>query len=333
MGLCHANLRSRYAGILMAIASAVVTTFTVSNASAQAYPSKTIKIVVPYTPGTGYDSIARIVGPALAERLGVPVVVENMPGASGTIGAATVARAPADGATLLMIGEGTMASAYLYKKLSFNPLTDFAPITLAGNGTLMLVTNPQSGIKSAVNLIAKAKAEPNQLTFASPGVGTSQFLKMALFNDSAGIKMLHIPYKGSAGALNDLIGGVVTAALVPIHQAMPHVTGGKLVPLAIISPRRNAKAPDVPTLKEVGINGVDADMWYAFVAPKETPEAIVSRLNAELRSIIAQPDIKSGLEKTGLEVKTSTSSEMRAIMQNESDTVGQIIRNNNISAE
>jgi tripartite-type tricarboxylate transporter receptor subunit TctC len=302
-------------------------------ALAQSYPSKPIKLVVPYTPGTGYDSIARIVGPTLSQRLGQPVVVENMPGASSTIGAAAVARAPNDGHTLLMIGEGTMASTHLYRQLTYDALTDFAPITLAGQGTLMLVTNPASGIKSVADLIAKAKAEPAKYAYASPGIGTSQYLKMELFKDAAGIQMLHIPYKGSAGALNDLIAGQVTAALVPIHQGMSHITAGKLVPLAIISPSRNPKAPDVPTLQESGIKGVDANMWYAFVAPKGTPAAVVNRLNSELRSIIDMPDIRNKLERTGLDVKTSTPAELQAIMRTESDTSAQIIRKNNISME
>jgi tripartite-type tricarboxylate transporter receptor subunit TctC len=333
MRLFHAGQRHHFIRSLLHLTSSAAMAVICTSGFAQNYPAKPIKLIVPYTPGTGYDSIARIVSPMLSQRLGQSVVVENVPGASSTIGAANVARAPADGYTLLMIGEGTMASTHLFRKLSYNALTDFAPISLAGHGTLMLVTNPQSGIKTVSELIARAKAEPDKLSYASPGIGTSQYLKMELFRDAAGIKMLHVPYKGSAGALNDLMAGMVTAGLVPIHQAMSHVSAGKLVPLAIISPRRNPKAPEVPTLQESGIQGVDANMWYAFVAPKGTPAAIVTRLNSELRAIIDMPDIKGSLERTGLEVQTSTPAELQAVMQRESDTSAQIIRKNNISID
>ncbi|MEI6469406.1 MAG: tripartite tricarboxylate transporter substrate binding protein [Betaproteobacteria bacterium] len=308
----------------------VVLLIVANMAMAQNYPNKTIRIVVPYSPGTGYDSIARIVSPVLSQRLGQAVVIENIPGASSTIGAGVVARASPDGYTLLMIGEGTMASGHLYKKLPFNPLTDFAPITLTGRGTLVLMTHSRSGIRSVVELIAKAKTQPGLLTYSSPGVGTSQSLKMALIEESAGIKMVHVPYKSSAGALNDLVAGIVTAGLVPVHQGMTYVNSGNLVPLAVISPKRSASAPEVPTLRESGIPNVDADMWYAFVAPKNTPPNIVATLNLELRRIISLPDIKMGLERIGLEVVTSTPIELQNIMQQESDTAAMTITKNNI---
>lgn len=330
-------MRFSYGGIrcilLNVVRALAVAALLSSGAFAQTYPSRPIKLVVPYTPGTGYDSIARIVGPTLAQRLGQPVVVENIPGASSTIGAGSVARAEADGYTLLMIGEGTIASAHLYRSLPFNPLTAFAPISLAGQGTLILVVNPATGIKNLAELMARAKAAPAELTYSSPGVGTSQHLKMALFNNVAGIKMLHVPYKGSAGAINDLIGGRITAGLVPVHSGMPHIKAGRMVPLAIISPSRNAMAPEVPTFKEIGIQGVDANMWYAFVAPKGTPASIVTQLNSELRAVMGMPDVKAKIEGIGLEVKTTSPAELEAIMESESQHAAQIIRANGISLD
>lgn len=302
-------------------------------ASAQAFPSKPIRLVVPYTPGTGYDSIARIVGPALSQRLGQPVVVENMPGASGTLGAGSVARAVPDGHTLATIGEGTMASGHLYRSLSFNPLTDFAPISLAGYGTLLMVASQASGVRSAAELVEKARAQPGKLTFSSPGVGTSQYLKMALFLNTAGLDLLHVPYKGSAGAINDLIGGQVHAGLVPVHAAMQHVQAGRLVPLAAMAPLRHPVAPEVRTLKELGLPDVDAKLWYAFVAPKATPAPIVTRLNTELRAIMDTPDVRTRLERVGLEVHTTSPAELQAIMQRESDVALEIVRRNNISLD
>lgn len=304
-----------------------------SGALAQSYPSKPIKLVVPYTPGTGYDSIARIVGPTLSQRLGQPVFIENIPGASSTIGAGSVARADPDGYTLLMIGEGTVASAHLYRSLPFDPLTAFVPISLAGHGTLMLVVSPTTGIKNVSELMAKAKAEPAKLTYSSPGVGSSQHLKMELFNNVVGIKMLHVPYKGSAGAINDLIGGRITAGLVPVHSGMPHIKAGRMVPLAIISPSRNGMAPEVPTFKEIGIQGVDANMWYAFVAPKGTPAPIVSQLNSELHAVMRIPEVKAKLEGIGLEVRTTSPEELQAIMERESQHAARIIRTNRISLD
>jgi tripartite-type tricarboxylate transporter receptor subunit TctC len=316
----------------MRLLLAVIAFWTLA-ASAQPFPSKPIRLVVPYTPGTGYDSIARIVGPSLAQRLGQPVVVENMPGASGTLGAGTVARAAADGHTLATIGEGTMASGHLYKALPFNPLSDFAPITLAGYGTLLMVASQASGLKSAGELVEKAKAQPGKLTFSSPGVSTSQYLKMMLFLNTAGIDMLHVPYKGSAGAINDLIGGQVHAGLVPVHAAMQHVQAGRLVPLAALTSARHPVAPQVATLKELGLPAPDAKLWYAFVAPKATPSQIVTRLNTEMRAIMDEPEVKGRLERVGLEVHTTTPAELQAIMQRESDVSREIVRRNNIALD
>jgi len=300
--------------------------FSMPAAQAQTFPTKPIKLVVPFTPGTGYDSIARVVSPVLSQRLGQPVVVENMPGASSTIGATFVSRAPADGYTLLMIGEGTMASKHLYRKLEVDPLNDFAPITLAGRGTLMLMASPKSGIRTMEELITRAQAEPGGLTFASPGIGTSQYLKMELLMEAAKINMLHVPYKGSAGALNDLVGGFITASLVPVHQGMSYVSAGKLMPLAVLSAERSQKAPDVPTLSEMGIKGVAGDMWYAFVAPRSTPDAVIETLNRELRDIIAQPTVTAGLENIGLDVRTSTPAELKEVMRKESSLAAELVR-------
>jgi tripartite-type tricarboxylate transporter receptor subunit TctC len=322
------SARSFISKVLHACAAMALCTGAFAQSS---WPTQPIRLVVPYTPGTGYDNIAREISPRLSQKLGQPVVVENRPGASSIIGADLVAKSVPDGYTLMIVGEGTMAAAHLYQSVPFNPVTDFAPITLAGYGTLMLVTNHATGFKTVADLIAKAKANPNKLSYASPGVGTSQHLKMEQIKDFTGIDMLHVPYKGSAGALNDLMGGQIDAALIPIHQALPHVKSGRLVALAVISPERNPRAPDVPTLLESGIKGVDAKMWYAFMAPKNTPPALIARLNTELSAILNDPDVKARLEGTGLEVATSTPAELQGIMQRESLSSSEIIRKNHIS--
>ena len=303
------------------------------QAQTPAYPSRPITFLVPFTPGTGMDMIARTVGPKLSERLGQPVVVENKPGASGNIGAELVARAAPDGYTV-MIGANTMLiAASLYKNVPFDPLKDFAPVSQAAYGTLMLVTNTKSGIESVQDLIAKSKAKPGSFTYASPGVGTPHHMSMELMKDLVGIDLLHVPYKGMAGAITDTLSGQISVMFMPIHVAMPHVKSGRLKALAVGSAKRNASAPDVPTLTELGIKGADVDMWYPVMLPKGTPAPIVAKLNAEIRAILAMPDVKASLNGQGMDATSSTPEELQALMQRDFARWAAVIKKNNISAE
>jgi tripartite-type tricarboxylate transporter receptor subunit TctC len=303
------------------------------TAFAQSYPNQTIRLVVPYTPGTGMDMIARTVGPKLSERLGQPVIVDNKPGASGNIGADAVAKSAPDGYTLMVTANTMLIASNLYKSVPFDPLKDFSPISLAAYGTLLLCTNPKSGITSVSELITKAKADPGRLTYSSPGVGTPHHMSMELFKDLTGTNLLHVPYKGSAGALTDLLSGEITAGFVPIHVAMPFVKAGKLNALAVGSAKRHPNAPEVPTLQELGVKGAEVDMWYAFMAPKGTPAPVVARLDAELRSIISSPEMKAAFDKQGMDATSSTPDELGALMQRDYARWGAIIKKNNISAE
>ena len=304
-----------------------------SQAQAQAYPSRSITFLVPFTPGTGMDMIARTVGPKLSARLGQPVVVENKPGASGNIGAEMVARAAPDGYTV-MIGANTMLiAASLYKNVPFDPLKDFAPVSQAAYGTLMLVTNAKSGIESVQDMIAKSRARAASLTYASPGVGTPHHMSMELLKDLAGIDLLHVPYKGTAGAITDTLSGQVSVMFMPIHVAMPHVKAGRLKALAVGSAKRHPSAADVPTLTELGIKGADVDMWYPVMLPKNTPAPIVARLNAEIRAILAMPDVKASLDGQGMDATSSTPEELQALMQRDFARWAAVIKKNNISAE
>jgi tripartite-type tricarboxylate transporter receptor subunit TctC len=304
------------------------------SAVAQTYPSQPIKFIVPFTPGTGMDIIARNVGPKLTERLGQPVVVENRPGASGNIGAEAVAKAAPDGYTL-MVGANTVVIAVnLYKSVPFDALADFAPITLAATSTLVLVVNPATGIGSVADLIARAKAQPDKLTYGSPGIATPHHMAMELFQDLTGTRLLHVPYKGSAGAVTDLIAGQIDVMFLPVHQVLPYMAAGRLKVLAAGGAKRHPSAPDLPTLVELGIKGAEAaDIWYAMWAPKDTPAPIVARLNAELRAILAAPDVKETLAKVGLDAVSSTPEELHALMQRDYARWGAIIRKNNISAQ
>jgi tripartite-type tricarboxylate transporter receptor subunit TctC len=304
------------------------------SAVAQTYPSQPIRFIVPFTPGTGMDIIARHVGPKLTERLGQPVIVENRPGASGNIGAEAVAKSAPDGHTI-MVGANTLViAANLYKDVPFHPLKDFAPVSLAATSTMVLVVNPQTGIDSVRDLIAKAKAQPGKLTYGSPGIATPHHMAMELFKDLTGTDLLHVPYKGSAGAVTDLVSGQINVMFLPVHQVLPFRDAGRLKMLAAAGAKRHSAAPDLPTLGELGIKGAEvADIWYAFYAPKGVPEAIIAKLNTELRAILAQPDAKSVLQKVGLDVTSSTPEQLFALMQRDYNRWGEIIRKNNITAQ
>jgi tripartite-type tricarboxylate transporter receptor subunit TctC len=302
-------------------------------AFAQSFPSQPIKFVVPFTPGTGMDTIARTVAPKLGERLGQPVVVDNRPGASGNIGAEQVAKAPADGHTVLVSANTMLIAAQLYKSVPYDPMTDFAPLSIAAWGTLLMVANPKSGIESVSDLVAKAKASPGRITYSSPGVGTPHHMSMELFKENTGIDLLHVPYKGSAGALTDLLSGEVNVGFVPVHVATPLIKAGKLKPLAAGAKQRHPLAPEVPTLDELGYKGIDVEMWYAFYAPKGTPPAVLARLNADLRAVLSQPDVKAQFEKVGLDVASSSPEELYALMQRDNPRWREVIRKNNISAQ
>ena len=233
-----------------------------------------------------------------------------------------------------MVGANTMLmAAKLYKNVPFDPMTDFSSISLAAWGTLMLVTNPKTGINSVTELIAKAKAAPGKLTYGSPGIGTPHHMAMELFKDLTGTNLLHIPYKGSAGATVDILAGAIDTMFIPIHVALPHVKAGRLKALAVGSPKRHHMAPELPSLEELGILGGEVDMWYAFYAPKGTPPAIVSRLNTELRGILAQADVKTAFENQGMDAASSSSADLLSLMQKDNVRWSAIIKKNNISAE
>jgi len=313
----------------LALALAVVSL----GAIAQAYPSRPIRVVVPFTPGTGMDIIARNVGPRLSERLGQPVVIDNRPGASGNLGAELVARAAPDGHTVMVSGNPLITSPHLYRNVPYKPLTDFAPISLAAWGTLMLVTHPSTKINSVSDLIAQAKSAPGKITYGSPGIGTPHHMSMELFKDLTGTNLLHVPYKGSAGAVTDTLSGQLSVMFMPIHVGMQFVKAGRLKALAVGSAKRHPTAPDLPTLQEVGVKGAEVDMWYAFLAPKGTPQPVVTRLDKELVTILAQPELKTNFSSQGMDAASSTPAELIALMRREDSRWAAVIKKNNISAE
>lgn len=300
---------------------------------AQTWPSQPIKIIVPFTAGTGMDTIARAVGPRLSERLGQPVTVQNMPGASGNIGADAVAKARPDGHTVLMGANTMLMASQLYANVPFDPVKDFSSVSLAAWGTLMLVANPKTGIKTLPELVAAAKAKPGSIAFGSPGVGTPHHMAMELFKVRTGLFMLHVPYRGTAGYTTDLLSGEVNVGFLPVHIAQGFVNSGRLTALAVGSPKRHPVAPGVATFGELGVKDVEVDLWYAFFAPAKTPAPVVTRLNTEIAAILRLPEIRDLLGKAGMDAAASTTDELTALTVKDYPRWGEVIRRNGIKAE
>lgn len=303
----------------------------VGVAAAQTYPSSTIQMMVPFSPGTGPDIIARTLGDKMSERLKQPVVVINRTGAGGVIGASQIARAAPDGYNILVAANGLMIAAHL-NKISYQPVDDFAPISLAATGKLLLVANPKTNINSVADLIARAKAEPGKLNYASSGIGTPHHMAMELFKHVTGTNLTHVPYKGVAGALSDVIAGHADVMFVPIHVAMPQVEAGKLKALAVGSATRSQTAPNIPTLTELG-HKVDVDVWIAYMAPAGTPANVIETLNKDIHQSLADPEIRKALERQGLQAAPSSPEQLRALMQQDYRTWGEVIEKNKIVAQ
>ena len=318
---------------ITAMAALLLGAFSLGASAQSTYPTQAIKIIVPFTPGTGMDTIARVVAPRLAERLGQSVVVQNQPGASGNIGADAVAKSTPDGHTLLMGANTMLMAAQMYKNVSFDPVKDFSAVSMAAYGSLMMVANPKTGIKSVADLVKQVQARPGSISFGSPGVGTPHHMAMELFKLETNTFMLHVPYRGTAGYTQDLLGGELNVGFLPVHIAQGFVKNGRLNALALGSPKRHPVAPDVPTFEEVGVKRIDVDLWYAFFVPSKTPAAVVTRLNTEMSAILRQADVKELLGKAGLDAVASTPAELAAIVAKDYPRWGAVIRTKQIVAE
>jgi tripartite-type tricarboxylate transporter receptor subunit TctC len=284
---------------------------------AQSYPAKPVRIVVPYPPGGPNDIVARTVGQKLSEQLGQPVIVDNKPGASGNIGAEMVAKSPADGYTLLLLTTGHTINPSLYPKLGYDLQKDLAPVTQLTAGPMVVVVNPSLPAKNIKELVALAKAKPGSLNFGSAGNGSSTHLAPELFSSMAGIKMNHIPYKGSAPALTDLMAGQIQVAFDFMISAMPHVKSGKINALAVTSTARSPVAPDLPTVAESGVPGFEVIGWNGLVAPARTPKEIVAKLSAELKKALDQPDTKERFAAQGFSASWTPPEKFGAYIESE----------------
>jgi tripartite-type tricarboxylate transporter receptor subunit TctC len=286
-------------------------------ALAQSYPAKPVRIVVPYPPGGPNDIVARTVGQKLSEQLGQPVIVDNKPGASGNIGAESVAKSPPDGYTLLLLTTGHTINPSLYPKLGYDLEKDLAPVTQLTAGPMVVVANPSLPAKNIKELISLAKAKPGSLNFGSAGNGSSTHLAPELFSSMAGIKMNHIPYKGSAPALTDLMAGQIQVAFDFMISAMPHVKSGKIKALAVTSTIRSPAAPDLPTVAESGVPGFEVIGWNGLVVPARTPKDAVAKLNAELKKALDQPDTKERFAAQGFSATWTTPEKFGAYIESE----------------
>ncbi|HEX9556002.1 MAG TPA: tripartite tricarboxylate transporter substrate binding protein [Reyranella sp.] len=317
--------------LLMALALLAV---GVGTALAQAYPSRQIRIVVPFAAGAGVlDIMARLVGQHLGASLGQQVVIDNRPGAGGIVGAEVVAKAEPDGYTLLMGNTALVVSPYLYAKLPFEPLADFVPVTLVNSAPLLLVVHPSVPVQSVKELIAYAKARPGQLNYGSGGVGSTPYLATELLKAMAGIDVVHVPYKGGAPALADLVAGQLTFMIENVPGTMPLVKSGKLRALAITSAQRSPLAPDLPTMAEAGVPDYEMVGWNGVFVAKGTPAEIVARLNSDLAKVLRLPDVKEQMATLGAEPGGDSTPAFGAFVKAESARWGRIIKERGIRPE
>lgn len=303
--------------------------------AADAYPTKPVTIVVPFAAGGTTDILARVIGQALSKELGQSVIVDNRAGAGGNIGAAYVVKSvPADGYTLFMGTVGTHAiNQSLYKKMAFDPVKDFAPLTRVAMVPNLLVANPSKPYKTVKELIAYAKANPGRVTFGSSGNGSSIHLSGELFNAMAKVDMVHVPYKGSAPAVTDLVGGQIDIMFDNMPSSIQHVRSGRLRPIAVTTAKRSPELPDVPTVAEAGVPGYEATSWFGMFAPAATPASVVARLNAALVKVLAQPDVKKKIAEQGGEPYSEKPEQFAEFIRKETAKWSQVVKASGASVD
>lgn len=295
------------------------------HAAAQAYPTGPMRIVVPFTPGGGTDILSRIIAQKLNESWGQPVLVDNRPGASGTVGTAFVAKAQGDGHTLLVMPAGYAGNPALYKKLPYDQNRELAPVSLLASGPLTLVVHPSLPVKSVREFVAFARARPGEINFGSPGAGTLPHLSAELFNSMNGIRMVHVPYKGAGAAVTDVMAGRVPVYFMNILQSLSLIRAGKLRALGVTTPERTPIAPEIPAIAEAGLKGFDMTNWYGMLAPAATPREAIAKLSAEVARILKLPDLTSRLADDGMTVVGSTPEEFADFLARETAKFARVI--------
>ena len=319
--------------VLAAAAAAVSLAPFAASAQAQ-FPAKPITIIVPFSAGGTTDILARVIGQYMGRDLGQTVVVDNRAGAGGNIGGQAAARAPADGYTLFMGTVGTHAiNQSLYRKMPFDPIKDFAPLSRVAMVPNLLVANPSQPFKSVKEMIAYAKANPGKINFGSSGNGSSIHLSGELFKQMAGVDMQHVPYRGSAPAVSDLLGGQISVMFDNMPSAIPHVKGGKLRALAVTTAKRSPALPDVPTIAEAGVPGYEATSWFGLLAPAGTPAPVVAKLNASILKALADPEVKKKLAEQGAEPHGEKPEQFAAFIESETVKWGKVVKESGASLD
>jgi tripartite-type tricarboxylate transporter receptor subunit TctC len=301
--------------------------------AAQTYPSKPIKMVVPFPPGGAVDILGRLIGERMTEQMGQPVVVENRPGANGNIAAEAVGKSPADGYTILIAGNGLATNTALYPGSTVNMLRDFVPVAWVGYAPLIMVMPAAYPAKSMKEVIDAAKASPGKMTYASAGSGSSAHLGAELLKSIAQVDMLHVPYKGGAPAIVDLIGGRVDFMLLDPPQALPHIKSGRLKPMVVGSARRLSLLPEVPTMAEAGYPNIEATVWWGVVAPAKTPPDVVNRLNAEINKALANPGVQQKLADLGVTIEARTPAQFGTYLTRETQRWQDLVKRTGIQAD
>ena len=303
-------------------------------AAAQAYPTKTVRIIAPFAAGSTIDILGRLISPRLFEALGQPVIVENRPGAGGMIGLDLVAKSSPDGHTLVIGALGPLAmNPALYPKTPFDPVQDFAAVSLLATGPVVIVVHPSIPARTVKDLVELAKKRPGQLNFGSPGVGSSPHLTGELFKLITKTDIVHVPYKGNAEAITDLIGGQLSVVFTGVPPVVPLAKAGKVRLLATTGKQRLASLPEVPTIREAGVDGADVLIWYGVVAPAATPRDIVARLNREIVKIMGLPDVREKFAQQGVDPASSTPEEFAQLIRDEVARWGKLIRGAGIKLE
>ena len=297
-----------------------------SAAWAQDYPSRPVRVVVPFSPGGAVDGPMRVIAQELSKRLGQQAIVDNKPGAGATIGTDVVAKASPDGYTLLLASQTNAISATLYPKLPYDPIEDFAPISLIGREPGVLVVHPSLPVRTFQEFVAYVKERPGQIDYASSGNGSGQHLFVALLASMTGMKMNHVPYRGSGQATADLLGGQVQVSIPGTAGMVGHIKAGKLRALAVTGAKRSPQLPDVPTVMESGVPGYEAYVWMGLLAPKGTPATIIDKLFRELTQVLATSEVKTYMASAGIEIVGSTPSEFGAFFRSERELWAKVIR-------
>jgi tripartite-type tricarboxylate transporter receptor subunit TctC len=318
---------------VMLVALCAIVSWSASALAQQPYPSRPIRLISPFAPGGGNDILCRTIAPKLTERIKQQVIVDNRPGANGIIGTEVAARSAPDGYTIVLIPSGHAVNASLHRKLPYDSIRDFTPITLVGSSPLILAVHPSLPARNVKQLIALAKAHPEQLTYGSAGIGSSGHLGGALFDALTGTKMVHVPYKGMSLAITDLMSGQVSLVFGTSLSVMPHVRSGRLRAMATTGAQRSPALPDLPTVAGAGVPGYEAGLWYGFVGPARIPAEIVRRLNSEIVAVLKLAEVRERLASQGVDARPSTPEEFGRLLASDLERWAKVVQRAGIRAE